>query len=87
MTSARPLPAQILPLSVFLGLAGLAGYTWWAASGGLVHEGNWIGVTRAGVIETSFAMDIGETVVVGTSRMRGGDKALIALLTAVPKGK
>jgi hypothetical protein len=40
-----------------------------------------------GVIETSFAMDIGETVVVGTSRMRGGDKALIALLTAVPKGK
>jgi hypothetical protein len=39
------------------------------------------------VIETSFAMDIGETVVVGTSRMRGGDKALIALLTAVPKGR
>lgn len=39
------------------------------------------------VIETSFAMDIGETVVVGTSRIRGGDKALIALLTAVPKGK
>ena len=38
-----------------------------------------------GVIETSFAMDIGETVVVGTSRIRGGDKALIALLTAVPK--
>ncbi len=28
----------------------------------------------------------GETVVVGTSRIRGGDKALIALLTAVPKG-
>jgi len=31
-------------------------------------------------------MDVGETVVVGTSRTRGGDKALIALLTAVPKG-
>jgi hypothetical protein len=31
-------------------------------------------------------MDVGETVVVGTSRVRGGDKALIALLTAVPKG-
>ena len=31
-----------------------------------------------GVIDTTFSMDIGETVVVGTSRMRGGDKALIA---------
>jgi hypothetical protein len=31
-------------------------------------------------------MDVGETVVVGTSRVRGGDKALITLLTAVPKG-
>jgi len=39
-----------------------------------------------GVIDTTFSMDIGETVVVGTSRMRGGDKALIALLTAVPRG-
>jgi hypothetical protein len=38
------------------------------------------------VIDTSFTMEIGETVVVGTSRVRGGDKALIALLTAVPKG-
>jgi hypothetical protein len=38
------------------------------------------------IIDTSFAMDVGETVVVGTSRVRGGDKALIALLTAVPKG-
>jgi hypothetical protein len=34
------------------------------------------------VIDTSFAMDIGETVVVGTSRV-AGEKALIALLTAV----
>ncbi len=38
------------------------------------------------VIDTTFTMDIAETVVVGTSRMRGGDKALIALLTAVPRG-
>jgi hypothetical protein len=38
------------------------------------------------VIDTTFSMDIGETVVVGTSRTRGGDKALIALLTAVPRG-
>jgi hypothetical protein len=35
------------------------------------------------VIDTSFSMDIGETVVVGTSRV-AGDKALIMLLTAVP---
>jgi hypothetical protein len=35
------------------------------------------------VINTSFRMDVGETVVVGTSRIHG-DKALIALLTAVP---
>jgi hypothetical protein len=39
------------------------------------------------IISTSFTMDPGETVVVGTSRLRGGDKALIALLTAVPRGK
>ena len=31
------------------------------------------------IIDTSFTMDIGETVVVGTSRLQG-DKALIALL-------
>jgi hypothetical protein len=36
-----------------------------------------------GVIDASFRMDVGETVVVGTSRVKG-DKALIALLTAVP---
>jgi hypothetical protein len=41
--------------------------------------------TRVGwrsIIDTSFAMEVGETVVVGTSRV-AGDKALIALLTAV----
>jgi len=38
------------------------------------------------MIDTSFTMDIGETVVVGTSRLKG-DKALIALLTAVPTTK
>jgi hypothetical protein len=39
------------------------------------------------VIDTSFRMDVGETVVVGTSRLKGGTTALIALLTAVPKSK
>ena len=36
------------------------------------------------VISSSFTMDIGETVVIGTSRL-GGDRALIALLTAARK--
>jgi uncharacterized protein involved in exopolysaccharide biosynthesis len=35
------------------------------------------------VINASFTMTLGETVVVGTSRVKG-DKALILLLTAVP---
>jgi len=38
------------------------------------------------LIDTSFTMDIGETVVVGTSRLQG-EKALIALLTAVASSK
>jgi hypothetical protein len=37
------------------------------------------------IIQTRFTMDAGETVVVGTSRL-GGDKALIALVTAVRRG-
>lgn len=40
----------------------------------------------ATLIDTSFTMSLGETVVVGTSRMRGGNKALIVLLTAVTRG-
>jgi hypothetical protein len=45
-------------------------------------EGAMPAVRGRAVIDTSFSMDVGETVVVGTSRVRG-DKALIALLTAV----
>jgi hypothetical protein len=41
---------------------------------------------RSAIIDTSFTMDVGETVVVGTSRLKG-DKALIALLTAVAPTK
>jgi hypothetical protein len=37
------------------------------------------------VIDTSFTMDVGETVVVGASRPKGATKALIALVTAVPR--
>jgi len=37
------------------------------------------------IIDSSFTMDAGETVVVGTSKL-GGDKALIAVVTAVKKG-
>jgi hypothetical protein len=40
--------------------------------------------SRSTIIDTNFTMDVGETVVVGTSRLKGGSKALIALLTAVP---
>jgi hypothetical protein len=40
---------------------------------------------RTAVIDTSFTMDVGETVVVGASRPRGATKALIALVTAVPR--
>jgi hypothetical protein len=43
-------------------------------------------VPSRAVIDTSFTMDVGETVVVGTSRLKG-DKALIALLTAVAPTK
>jgi hypothetical protein len=38
---------------------------------------------RNRLIDTSFTMDVGETIVVGASRLRG-TKALITLLTAVP---
>jgi hypothetical protein len=37
------------------------------------------------IIDTGFTMNVGETVVVGTSRLQG-DTALIVLLTAVPRG-
>jgi hypothetical protein len=40
---------------------------------------------RRPLIDTSFTMSVGETVVVGTSRLRA-DKALIVLLTAVESG-
>jgi len=40
----------------------------------------------ATLIDTTFTMALGETVVVGTSRMRGGNKALIVLLTAATRG-
>lgn len=36
------------------------------------------------IIDTSFSMEVGETVVVGTSRLEASSGALIALLTAVP---
>jgi hypothetical protein len=39
-------------------------------------------IAKGAVIDSTFSMDIGETVVIGTSSLKG-DKALIALLTAV----
>jgi hypothetical protein len=40
--------------------------------------------SKSAVIDSTFSMDVGETVVIGTSSLKG-DKALIALLTAVPR--
>jgi hypothetical protein len=36
------------------------------------------------LLSTSFAIRKGETVVVGTSKLRGNDRALVVLLTALP---
>ena len=36
------------------------------------------------VLSSSFAAEIGQTVVVGTSRLNGGDEALMVLFTALP---
>ena len=54
----------------------------------LKQELSTLNVVKAGagakaIIDTSFRMDVGETVVVGTSGLKGGNRALIALLTAV----
>ncbi len=57
-----------------------------AARGDESARRTFAGATRRAVIDTSFTMDVGETVVVGTSRLKG-DKALIALLTAVAPTK
>jgi hypothetical protein len=38
------------------------------------------------LIDSRFELAIGETVVVGTSKLGGGDKGLVVLLTAVPAG-
>lgn len=48
-----------------------------------IEEAGVPGVGRP-IIDSSFTMNAGETVVVGTSKL-GGDKALIALVTAVRK--
>jgi hypothetical protein len=50
-----------------------------------VRAGQRGGRAARALLDTSFTMDVGETVVVGTSRLAGGDKALIALLTAVAR--
>jgi hypothetical protein len=39
---------------------------------------------KGDIIQTSFAMDVGETVVVGTSSITGSEEALVAILTALP---
>ena len=36
------------------------------------------------VMSSSFSADVGQTVVVGTSRLNGGDEAMMVLFTALP---
>lgn len=36
------------------------------------------------VMSSSFSADVGQTVVVGSSRLNGGDQALVVLFTALP---
>ena len=38
---------------------------------------------RSGTLQTSFTINPGETVVVGTSKLNGDDSAVVVLLTAV----
>jgi hypothetical protein len=42
------------------------------------------GASAVDVLNTSFSMKPGETVVVGTSKLEGADRALVVLLTALP---
>jgi len=55
-----------------------------AETDGRLRVNRYFDAQSTALIETAFRMDVGETVVVGTSRLQG-DKALIVLLTAVPK--
>ena len=41
-------------------------------------------IDSGSLISTSFTAEIGQTVVVGSSRLNGGDEALIVLFTALP---
>ena len=36
------------------------------------------------VLSSSFAVDVGETIVVGTSKLNGGNEGLLVLLTVIP---
>jgi TonB family protein len=45
-----------------------------------VTDGNKVG----SVLKSDFRIGLGETVIVGTSRVKGTDQALVVLLTAVP---
>ena len=52
----------------------------------LAGEGDSAPVSPASkqVLSSSFAAEVGQTVVVGTSRLNGGDEAMMVLFTALP---
>ncbi len=49
---------------------------------GFKHRGETSPAPSKTIISTSFGMSVGETLVVGSSRLNGGDTALILLVTA-----
>lgn len=53
-------------------------------SGNVTHDAFGQPVTAKPIVSSNFSMDVGETVVIGTSSLKG-DKALVVLLTAVPR--
>jgi len=76
-------------------LQGPAGreYSAKVAAGSTYYDGVWylnvaIDVTDSSsagsVLKSEFRINLGETVIVGTSRVNGSDQALVLLLTAVP---
>ncbi len=51
----------------------------------VVTSGGGIRESRPAILNTSFRMSVGETLVAGTSRLAGSEQALVVVLTALPE--
>jgi hypothetical protein len=51
---------------------------------GVTHRSGMASARPKVIIATSFGMEVGETLVVGSSRLNGGETALVMLVTAMP---